>query len=93
MNMVQIIYTHVSKCKNDTCWNFQELWIEEMKESSGMVNSSMVYLIHCKNLHKYSSVPPPSTTIIKILTYYVGGFRTQSLNVTTAALSHGEESK
>jgi hypothetical protein len=27
------------------------------------VNSSMIYLIHCKNLCKCYSVPPPSTTI------------------------------
>jgi hypothetical protein len=26
-------------------------------------NSSMMYLIHYKNCYKYSSVPPPSTTI------------------------------
>jgi hypothetical protein len=36
-----------------------------MKESSGGSNSSMIDLIHCKNFCKYSSVPPPSTTIIK----------------------------
>jgi hypothetical protein len=27
------------------------------------VNSSMIYLIHCKNLHKCHSVSPLSTTI------------------------------
>jgi hypothetical protein len=26
MNMVQIMYTHVSKCKNDTCWNCSRNW-------------------------------------------------------------------
>jgi hypothetical protein len=36
-----------------------------MKESSGEVNSSMICLIHCKNLCKCYSVLPPSTTIIK----------------------------
>jgi hypothetical protein len=29
------------------------------------VNSSMICLIHCKNLCKCYSVPPPSKTIIK----------------------------
>jgi hypothetical protein len=29
------------------------------------VNSSMIHLIHCKNLCKCHSVPPPSTTIKK----------------------------
>jgi hypothetical protein len=24
MNMVQKLCTHVCKCKNDTCWNFQK---------------------------------------------------------------------
>jgi hypothetical protein len=56
---VQIMYTHVSKCKNDTCWNCS-------KNRGGGVNSNIIYLIHCKNLCKYSSVPPPSTTIIII---------------------------
>jgi hypothetical protein len=37
---------------------------EGMGESSAGVNSSMMYLIHCKNLHKCYNVPPPSTTII-----------------------------
>jgi hypothetical protein len=29
------------------------------------VNSSMIYLIHCKNLYKYHTVFPPSTAIKK----------------------------
>jgi hypothetical protein len=29
------------------------------------VNSSLIYLIHCKNLHKCYNVPIPSTTIKK----------------------------
>jgi hypothetical protein len=36
---------------------------ERMKESSEGVNSSMICLIHCKNLCKHYSVPPPSITI------------------------------
>jgi hypothetical protein len=28
-------------------------------------NSSMIYLIHCKNLCKCYNLPPPSTTIVK----------------------------
>jgi hypothetical protein len=34
-----------------------------MKESSGGVNSNMIYLIHCKNLCKCHNVLPSSTTI------------------------------
>jgi hypothetical protein len=30
------------------------------------VNSSIIYLIHCKNFYKCHNVPPPSTTIKKI---------------------------
>jgi hypothetical protein len=30
------------------------------------VNSSMIYLIHCKNLCKCYNVPPPSTTTTKV---------------------------
>jgi hypothetical protein len=37
----------------------------EIKESNGGVNSSMIYLICCKNLCKCHNVPPPSTTIKK----------------------------
>jgi hypothetical protein len=36
-----------------------------MKEPGGGVNSSMIYLIYCKNFSKCHSVPPPSTTIKK----------------------------
>jgi hypothetical protein len=32
----------------------------QMKDSNGGVNSSMIYLINCKNFCKYYSVPPPS---------------------------------
>jgi hypothetical protein len=35
------------------------------------VNSSMIYLIHCKNLCKSNNVLPPSTTIKKSYIYYV----------------------
>jgi hypothetical protein len=34
------------------------------KKQEGVI-SSMLYLIHCKNLCKCHSVPPPSTTIKK----------------------------
>jgi hypothetical protein len=34
---------------------------EEGMEGSGEVNSSMIYLIHYKNLYKCYNVPPPST--------------------------------
>jgi hypothetical protein len=40
----------------------------EMKERGREVegvNSSMIYLMHCKNLCKCYNVPPPSTTIKK----------------------------
>jgi hypothetical protein len=32
-----------------------------IKENDGGVNSSMIYLIYCKNICKYHNVPPPST--------------------------------
>jgi succinate dehydrogenase/fumarate reductase-like Fe-S protein len=34
-----------------------------MKEMVEEVNSSMTHLIHCMNLYKCHSVPPPNTTI------------------------------
>jgi hypothetical protein len=36
-----------------------------IKESSGGVNSNVMYLIYCKNFYKCHSVPPPSTTMKK----------------------------
>jgi hypothetical protein len=42
---------------------FQEWGEERIKENDGVVNSSMMYLIYCKNLCKCHDVPPPSTTI------------------------------
>jgi hypothetical protein len=33
------------------------------KESSEEMNSSIIYLVHCKNLCKCHNVPPPRTTI------------------------------
>jgi acyl CoA:acetate/3-ketoacid CoA transferase beta subunit len=38
-----------------------------IKQRGGGVNSSMIYLIHCKKLYKCHNVPPytPSTTIKK----------------------------
>jgi hypothetical protein len=35
------------------------------KRAAEGVNSSMIYLIHCKNLCKCYNVSPPSTAIIK----------------------------
>jgi hypothetical protein len=58
------MYTHECKCKNDTCWNCFRNWGNKREEVKEGVNSSMMYLVHHKNFCKYSSVPPPSTTII-----------------------------
>jgi hypothetical protein len=40
---------------------------ERWKRAVEGVNSSMIYLIHCKNLCKCYNVPPPSRTIKKVL--------------------------
>jgi hypothetical protein len=66
MNMVQIMYTHVCKCKNDTCWNCSRNRGQGWKKIVCVwgMNSSMIYLIYCKNLCKCYNVPSPSTTII-----------------------------
>jgi hypothetical protein len=29
------------------------------------MNSTIIYLIYCKNFYKYHNIPPPSTTIKK----------------------------
>jgi hypothetical protein len=40
---------------------------ESGKESDGGVNSSMIYLMHCKSFRKCHNAPPPSTAIKKLL--------------------------
>jgi hypothetical protein len=40
MNMVQIMYTYVCKCKNDTCWNcFRN------QESGGDISGGIWYIV------------------------------------------------
>jgi hypothetical protein len=63
MNMVQTMYIHVYKCRNDTCWTARKIREGCMSENSGRVNSSMIYLMHYKNLCKCYNVSRPSTTI------------------------------
>jgi hypothetical protein len=46
MNMVPAMYTHVCKCKNDTCCNCSRNGKDGGREVKGG-NSSMIYLIHC----------------------------------------------
>jgi hypothetical protein len=43
------------------CWNCSRNQGRGMGESNGVGNSSMIYLIYCKNLCKCYNVPPPST--------------------------------
>jgi hypothetical protein len=60
MNMVQV-HTYVNE-KLYLLKLFQESGEGGIKEKAGS-NSSMMYLIHCKNLCKCHNVPHPSTTI------------------------------
>jgi hypothetical protein len=36
------------------------------------VNSTTIYLIHCKDFRKWHNVPPPSTTIKKTFILFKG---------------------
>jgi hypothetical protein len=60
MNMVQTMYSHACKCKNDTCFRIRGRGMRE--RSGGGCNSRMIHLIHGKNLYKCFNVPTPSTT-------------------------------
>jgi hypothetical protein len=66
VNVVQILCRHVGKWKNETCSNYSRIGgrgrLRRMMEG---VNSSMIYLIYCKNLCRFYIVPPPNTTIRK----------------------------
>jgi hypothetical protein len=44
-----------------------EMRREQIKESGGGVNSSMIYLKHCKSFCKCHKVPPPRKTIKSII--------------------------
>jgi hypothetical protein len=46
--------------KKDALYKVKKVGEGEIKESSGEVNSSMIYLIHCKNFYKSHNVPPPA---------------------------------
>jgi hypothetical protein len=66
VTMVQIVYTHECKRKKKYLLKqFQEWGMRGRKENGEGVNSSMKYLICCKNLYKCHNVPLPSTTIKK----------------------------
>jgi hypothetical protein len=63
VNMVQILCIHVCKWKNEICWNCSRNQGRGIKKNGEGVDSSMIYLIHCRNFCKCHNVPPPSTTI------------------------------
>jgi hypothetical protein len=53
--------THVYKRKKYTCWSHSR------NEGRGNKGECIIYLIHCKNFYKCHNVPPPSTTIKKVI--------------------------
>jgi hypothetical protein len=50
------------KCKNDVK-TVPGIRGGGMKKNSEGMNSTMIYLKHCKNICKSFNIPPPSTTI------------------------------
>jgi hypothetical protein len=65
--MEQIMYTHVCEWKKMILVKtVPGIGGGRIKESSGGVNSSMIYLMHFKNLCKCHNAPPPSTIKKKI---------------------------
>jgi hypothetical protein len=49
---------HACKWKNGSLEIIPKLGLWEIKESNGGVNSTMMYLIYCKNFGKCHNVPP-----------------------------------
>jgi hypothetical protein len=61
MNAVQIKYTHECECKNDTRWNCsRNQGRGEWRRLVEGVNSSRIYLVHCKNLCKCYNYTHPA---------------------------------
>jgi hypothetical protein len=58
VNTMQILCAHVCKCKNETCCNYSRNGGGGIKERSGQVNLSMIFLTHCKNFCKCYNVSP-----------------------------------
>jgi hypothetical protein len=56
--MVQMLCTRVCKWKNETCLNYSRNGERGLKENDGKVNSSIIYLICCKNFCKCHDVSP-----------------------------------
>jgi hypothetical protein len=66
MNMVQKKYTGHVNAKMILLKLFQESGEGTWKRAVEGINSSMIYMIHCKNLcKKCYNVPPPRTIIKK----------------------------
>jgi hypothetical protein len=62
VNMAQSLCTHVCKWKKGTVENILGMGVGEWRKMVKGTNSSMIYLIHCKNLGKCHNVPPQSIT-------------------------------
>jgi hypothetical protein len=54
------MYTHVRKCKNDTCWNSTRNQGKEDERAVEGMNSSMIYLIHVRTFVNATMCPQPA---------------------------------
>jgi hypothetical protein len=61
---------------------------EEIKENGGRVNSSMIYLIYCKNYCKCHKVLPLSTKIKKLKTTFCLSFHWRKELILTVIKGH-----
>jgi hypothetical protein len=55
VNMVQILYTHICKCKKLYQLKLFQEWERGIKENNGGESSTMIY---CMNFCKCPNVPP-----------------------------------
>jgi hypothetical protein len=64
VDMVQMLYTHVCKWKNNIYWKYSRNGgIGRWRRMLEWLNSSKINLIYYKNFCKCHNVPPPKTII------------------------------
>jgi hypothetical protein len=63
MKIAQILCTHVCNWKNETCRNYSRNGGKGKRRMIEGVNSTIIYLMYCRNFWQCHNIPPANTTI------------------------------